>query len=84
MILQRDLAATAGWASAPESDAQWLGKTGRATSPLRPAGTADIDGTRVDVVYDGEHIDARELIKVTRVDGNRVVVRHVSDTNQKE
>ena len=84
LVLQRGMAANEGWASAPESDAQWLGKTGRASSPLRPAGIADIDGTRVDVVSDGEHIDAGEMIMVTRVDGNRVVVRHISDTNQKE
>ena len=83
LILRRGLAAAEGWASAPESDAQWLGKTGRATSPLRPAGIADIDGTRVDVVSDGEHIDAGEMIRVTRVDGNRVVVRHISDFNDK-
>jgi membrane-bound serine protease (ClpP class) len=84
LILKRGLLAAEGYASAPESDAQWLGKTGRATSPLRPAGIADIDGRRVDVVSDGEHIDAGQFIEVTRVDGNRVVVRRISDINQKE
>jgi membrane-bound serine protease (ClpP class) len=84
LTLRRGLAAADGYASAPESDAQWLGKTGRASSPLRPAGIADIDGRRVDVVSDGEHIDAGQLIKVTQVDGNRVVVRRISDNNPKE
>ena len=84
LILHRGLDAVEGWASAPESDAKWLGKTGLASSPLRPAGIADIDGTRVDVVSDGEHIDAGEMIRVTRVDGNRVVVRHISDTHNQE
>jgi membrane-bound serine protease (ClpP class) len=84
LVLKRGLAAAEGYASAPEIDAQWLGKTGLASSPLRPAGIADIDGRRVDVVSDGEHIDAGHSIKVTRVDGNRVVVRRISNINEKE
>ena len=84
LILRRDLVAAEGWASAPESDTKWLGKTGRASTPLRPSGIADIDGARVDVVSDGEHIDAGEMIRVTRVDGNRVVVRHISEPINKE
>ncbi|MCL4697026.1 MAG: hypothetical protein KJ023_08250, partial [Burkholderiaceae bacterium] len=40
-----------------------------------PAGVADLDGERVDVVSDGEFIEAGEAIEVTRVDGNRIVVR---------
>jgi membrane-bound ClpP family serine protease len=34
-----------------------------------------IDGERVDVVSDGEFIDVGMPIFVTRVDGNRIVVR---------
>ena len=51
------------------------GRTGTALSPLRPAGIADIDGARVDVVSDGGFIEAGTPIEVTRVDGNRVVVQ---------
>jgi len=84
LVLERGLTAADGYASAPETDLQWLGKRGMATTPLRPAGIADIDGRRVDVVSDGEHIDAGQFIKVTRVDGNRVVVRQVSNINDKD
>ena len=84
LVLKSGLAAAEGYASAPESDMKWLGKTGRASSPLRPAGIADIDGQRVDVVSDGEHIDAGQPIRVTHVDGNRIVVRHITDINQRE
>ena len=84
LILNRGLAAAEGYASATAGDAQWLGKTGRASSPLRPAGIAEIDGRRVDVVSDGEHVDAGQFIRVTRVDGNRIVVRRISNINQKE
>ena len=84
LVLQRGLSAAEGFASAPESDVQWLGRTGQATSPLRPAGIADIDGRRIDVVSEGEHIDAGQPIRVTRVDGNRIVVQRIHDINQKE
>jgi membrane-bound serine protease (ClpP class) len=75
LILETGLAAGEGYASAPESDNRWLGKIGTAFSPLRPAGIAVINGERVDVVSDGEFIDAGMPIVVTRVDGNRIVVR---------
>ena len=75
LILETGLAVGEGYASAPESDNRWLGKSGTARSPLRPAGIAVIDGERVDVVSDGEFIDVGMPIFVTRVDGNRIVVR---------
>jgi membrane-bound serine protease (ClpP class) len=67
--------------SAPESDSRWLGKQGRAASPLRPAGIAHFDGERVDVVSDGELIDPGQDIEVIRVDGNRIVVRRLAQAN---
>ncbi|HUG26158.1 NfeD family protein [Piscinibacter sp.] len=84
LVLARGLESAQGYASAPEGDAALLGKTGRAWSPLRPSGIAEIDGRRVDVVSDGELVDAGESIEVTRVDGNRIVVRRTTNLNQKE
>jgi membrane-bound serine protease (ClpP class) len=75
LILNTGLDTAIGYASAPESDRHWLGKTGTAVSPLRPAGIADIDGKRVDIVSQGEWIDPGAPIEVIRVDGNRIVVR---------
>ncbi len=75
LVLETGMQADLGYASPPESDRQWLGRTGTALSPLRPAGIADIDGARLDVVSDGGFIDAGTPILVTRVDGNRIVVR---------
>ena len=77
LVLETELAAGQGFASAPEADRAWLGKRGTAASTLRPAGIADIEGERVDVVSDGEFIDAGEPITVVRVDGNRIVVRRL-------
>jgi membrane-bound serine protease (ClpP class) len=75
LVLQTELSTRKGFASAPESDNFWLGKSGIAATPLHPAGIAELEGHRVDVVSEGEPIDAGERILVTRVDGNRVVVR---------
>ncbi len=84
LILEAGLPSEVGYASAPDSDRRWLGKRGRASSPLRPAGIAEIEGERVDVVSDGELIDAGQIVEVTRVDGNRIVVRQVTNINAKE
>ena len=81
LVLDTGLTAKAGYASAPASDARWLGKTGHASTPLHPSGIADIDGERVDVVSTGELIDAGAAIEVVRVDGNRVVVRQQTNPN---
>lgn len=75
LILDTSLGAGQGFESAPASDHALMGKTGRATTPLHPAGIAEIQGERIDVVSDGELIDAGEGVRVVRVDGNRVVVR---------
>jgi membrane-bound serine protease (ClpP class) len=55
-----------------------VGLTGIARSILRPAGKAEIDGALVDVVTDGEFLDAGTAVRVTHVEGSRVVVGPVS------
>ena len=75
LILSTELDTSEGFSSAPPSDYQWLGRTGLAHSTLRPAGIADFQGHRVDVVSDGEFIDAGAPIRVLHVDGNRIVVQ---------
>ncbi len=52
-----------------------VGKRGVAITVLRPAGTALIDGERVDVVTEGEYIERHRPIEVIHVDGLKVVVR---------
>ena len=72
------LSDTAGSVNDPEEAARNLdlvGKTGTSLTPLRPSGTAMIDGKRVDVSTEGEFIEAQEPIEVMRATGNRVTVR---------
>jgi membrane-bound serine protease (ClpP class) len=50
------------------------GMTGVARSILRPAGKAEIDGMLVDVVTEGEFLEAGASVRVLAVEGSRVVV----------
>jgi membrane-bound serine protease (ClpP class) len=59
-----------------------LEQTGTALTPLRPAGTAMIDGKRVDVVTEGQMIERGTPVRVVAVEGLRVVVRELN-ANQK-
>ncbi len=83
LILETGLGSGHNYGSAPDSGQGWLGKKGRASSSFRPAGVAEIEGERVDAVSDGDLIDAGQLIEVTRVDGNRIVVRRVPHVTTK-
>jgi membrane-bound serine protease (ClpP class) len=75
LVLEAGMTAEEGYVSPPEADRELLGLAGVASSPLHPAGVASIAGRRIDVISEGEYIDAGEPITVIRVDGNRVVVK---------
>jgi membrane-bound serine protease (ClpP class) len=55
--------------------ADLTGRTGTALTPLRPSGTADIDGARIDVVAEGDFVHAGEPVIVVADQGYRRVVR---------
>ena len=75
LVLETGMAADRGFVSAAAGERRLVGRKGTALSPLRPAGIAEIEETRFDVVSEGVFIDAGSAIDVTRVDGNRIVVR---------
>ncbi len=56
------------------------GKEGVALTPLRPAGTAEVEGQRVDVVTEGEFINTGMRIRVIKVEGTRIVVKETAAT----
>jgi membrane-bound serine protease (ClpP class) len=68
LVLRDAITAQIGARSALE------GHVGVALTALRPSGAAEIDGRRVDVVTDGQFIDAGRRVKVVSVEGARVVV----------
>jgi membrane-bound serine protease (ClpP class) len=61
-----------------------LGKSGVASSYLRPAGVALIDGSRVDVLTQGEFIQQGTPVRVTRVEGARIFVEPIELPSYKE
>ena len=52
-----------------------IGSMGTSLTPLRPAGTALVEGERIDVVTEGGFIDANQPIVVLKVEGARIVVK---------
>jgi membrane-bound serine protease (ClpP class) len=74
LVLSTSEKETEGYRSSPASYENLLGKEGVALTMLRPAGTAMIDSVKVSVVTSGDFIEKNSRIKVTEVEGYRVVV----------
>ena len=66
-----------GFSSSTDTRDDLLSAEGVAVTTLRPSGTANIKGHKVDVVSEGEMILKNTKIKVTDVKGNRIVVKPV-------
>jgi len=78
LVLSESEKSEHGFVSFP-SDKDLVGKVGIAYTTLRPGGTAEIEGKRIDVVADSEYIDKNAKIKVLRVEGIKVVVTIVKE-----
>jgi membrane-bound ClpP family serine protease len=65
----------AGYVAPEPSYEYFLGKEGVALSQLRPAGVADVEGQRLDVVTEGGFISQGSKIKIIEVEGTRLIVR---------
>ena len=68
-----------GYLSVQDMD-YFAGHHGVATTVLRPTGTGDFDGVKLDVVTEGEFIERGTEITVVRVEGRRIVVRALCET----
>jgi len=77
LALKRELSKQDGVVSQKEMYEAYINVKGRSITDLRPAGMAEINGQRVDVVADGEYIEAQTPIVVTGVTGNRIVVEKI-------
>jgi len=51
-----------------------VGRVGTAATVLRPTGLMELDGDRINVVTEGEFLEAGQAVRVLFVRGNRVVV----------
>ena len=52
-----------------------VGAAGKALTVLRPAGLAELDGRRLDVVTRGEYLEKDTEVEVVEAAGGRIVVR---------
>ncbi len=65
-----------GFVSRPNSK-DLVGAEGIAVTTLRPAGTVEIEGKRIDVVTESEYIEQGKKVRVTEVDGMKIIVREL-------
>ena len=77
-VLRDEFKSESGYVPTEPKD-HLLGQTGTALTVLRPAGIARIGDERVDVVTDGEYVEAGRRVKVIHVEGTRVVVREIGE-----
>ncbi|MFN3596383.1 MAG: NfeD family protein [Rubricoccaceae bacterium] len=79
LVLAPDLSAAQGYTASETDRALVPGLRGTAATALRPAGTALLDGRRVDVVAEGGFVLPGTPVEVVSARGNRVVVRPVGE-----
>lgn len=76
LILNESLKRESGFVSTEELE-NFLGIEGTALSTLRPAGVAEFEGTKLDVVSQGDFISKGAKVKIIKVEGRRVVVSEI-------
>lgn len=81
LVLSAAMDSGSGFHSAPREDFQmYVGKTGVALTPLRPAGTVRVDDTRLDVVTAGDFIVRDTPVKIINVEGSKIFVEAIDET----
>ena len=73
--LRKELSSEDGVTSQPSEMEKYIGMEGVAVTDLRLAGTAVINGKRLDVVSRGEYLEKDARIVVSAVTGNQIIVR---------
>lgn len=83
IILKDTSAESKGYNSAKDYSA-FLGKEGIVITELRPAGTALVNHTKLDVVSEGRYIEKNAKVQVVAINGSRIVVRQIHEMVQEE
>lgn len=81
LLLKQQTHRSEGYISAPQRD-ELIGRDGVALTDLRPAGVAEVDGERMDVVSEGDFVMAGAAVTVVRAEGYRHVVRLARPVSQ--
>ena len=78
--LATEMSSDIGYHSAGDEDFQsYIGQTGTAITPLRPAGAIRLAGKRVDVLTAGDFIPSETPVKVIEVEGSKVFVEALDE-----
>ncbi len=59
----------------------FLGKEGIVLTPLRPYGTVDFNGIRIETFSVGPYIPAKATVKVIEVSNQKIIVQEIKNTN---
>jgi len=76
LVLTDSLESQSGYIGTEDLE-YFLGKEGTTITILRPSGTADFDGVRLDVVSEGDFIPIGTKVKIIKVEGRKIVVRPI-------
>ena len=82
LVLHKAETSSEGYNAANQDMEVLIGKEGVVTTTLRPVGMAEIEGVRLNVVSDAEFVPKGTPVRVTRVDGLRVIVRQIEPNNK--
>lgn len=82
LVLQSASRKEDGYSSSNDPSAL-IGKTGIATTHLRPSGSGLFEGMKLDVVSDGSYINKGSKIKIINAYGSRIVVEQVEEAQAK-
>jgi membrane-bound serine protease (ClpP class) len=77
LFLAESTSREAGFSATEDKPQSMIGREGITVSELRPAGIADFDKERLDVVTEGDYIEAGRRVKIVRVAGRQVVVKAI-------
>jgi len=78
LIIERSMDAKATAPDPTTDKHHLLGKTGLTTTPLRPSGTALIQGQYLDVISEGDFIEANCPVEVMDLSQGRIIVRSLT------
>ena len=80
LVLSTAMDSGSGFHSAPREDFQeYVGRSGIALTPLRPAGTVRVDDKRLDVVTAGDFIVRDTPVKIINVEGSKIFVEAIDE-----
>lgn len=59
----------------------FLDKIGTTLTMLRPSGSVDFDGVKLDAIAEGEFVSKDKTVKVIKIKSRRLIVKEIKDEN---